>query len=114
MNRRFAVKIGINPISWSNDDLPSLGGETPREVPSAVYFDLATWHLINTVYAPARLAELRAMKTWYGEPRHWQRLMATVEHRLGHALAGAAEQAKIDVAQIGQARIDLDAVEAGL
>jgi inosose dehydratase len=25
----FAVKIGINPISWSNDDLPSLGGETP-------------------------------------------------------------------------------------
>ena len=25
---RFAVKIGINPISWSNDDLPSLGGET--------------------------------------------------------------------------------------
>ena len=26
------VKIGINPISWSNDDLPSLGGETPLEV----------------------------------------------------------------------------------
>jgi inosose dehydratase len=27
----FSVKIGINPISWSNDDLPSLGGETPLE-----------------------------------------------------------------------------------
>ena len=26
-----ACKIGINPISWSNDDLPSLGGETPLE-----------------------------------------------------------------------------------
>ena len=25
----FKVKIGINPISWMNDDLPSLGGETP-------------------------------------------------------------------------------------
>ncbi len=25
------VKIGINPIGWSNDDLPSLGGETPLE-----------------------------------------------------------------------------------
>jgi inosose dehydratase len=25
----FEVKVGINPISWSNDDLPSLGGETP-------------------------------------------------------------------------------------
>ena len=28
----FGVKIGINPISWSNDDLPSLGGEIPLEV----------------------------------------------------------------------------------
>jgi len=28
---RFDVRIGINPISWSNDDLPSLGGETPLE-----------------------------------------------------------------------------------
>jgi inosose dehydratase len=28
----FSVKIGINPISWSNDDLPTLGGETPLEV----------------------------------------------------------------------------------
>ena len=24
----FDVRIGINPISWTNDDLPSLGGET--------------------------------------------------------------------------------------
>lgn len=29
MTKTFDVKIGINPISWSNDDLPSLGGETP-------------------------------------------------------------------------------------
>ena len=25
------VRIGINPIAWSNDDLPELGGETPLE-----------------------------------------------------------------------------------
>ena len=25
------IRIGINPISWSNDDLPALGGETPLE-----------------------------------------------------------------------------------
>jgi inosose dehydratase len=31
MARQFDVKIGINPISWMNDDLPSLGGETPLE-----------------------------------------------------------------------------------
>lgn len=28
----MAVRIGINPITWTNDDLPSLGGDTPLEV----------------------------------------------------------------------------------
>jgi inosose dehydratase len=31
MSKRWNVRIGINPISWSNDDLPALGGETPLE-----------------------------------------------------------------------------------
>jgi inosose dehydratase len=28
---RFDVRIGVNPLSWMNDDLPSLGGETSLE-----------------------------------------------------------------------------------
>ena len=31
-NATFDVKIGVNPLSWTNDDLPWLGGETPLEV----------------------------------------------------------------------------------
>ena len=27
----MALSIGINPITWSNDDLPELGGDTPLE-----------------------------------------------------------------------------------
>ena len=29
-----------------------------RELPNRVYFDLATWHLINTVYAPKRVERI--------------------------------------------------------
>lgn len=29
--QRWNVRIGINPLSWMNDDLPALGGETPLE-----------------------------------------------------------------------------------
>ncbi|MFB3149724.1 MAG: TIM barrel protein, partial [Alphaproteobacteria bacterium] len=25
------IKIGINPLTWTNDDMPELGGETPLE-----------------------------------------------------------------------------------
>jgi inosose dehydratase len=28
----MSVRIGINPITWSNDDMPELGGATPLEV----------------------------------------------------------------------------------
>ena len=27
----MVIRIGINPITWSNDDLPELGGDTPLE-----------------------------------------------------------------------------------
>ena len=27
----MAVKLGTNPIAWSNDDMPELGGDTPLE-----------------------------------------------------------------------------------
>jgi len=28
----MGVRIGINPLTWTNDDMPDLGGETPLEV----------------------------------------------------------------------------------
>ena len=57
---------------------PSIAGAEPRPVPSRVYFDLSTWHLINTVYQPARTAELKNMGGFYGEPVHHTRLMKVI------------------------------------
>lgn len=93
---------------------PSRPGEPAREVPSRVYFDLATWHLINTVYAPARVAELARMRSFYADGRQHERLLRVVTERLGHALAAQAEAAKIEVAQGGDAEIDLSSIEPGL
>ncbi len=93
---------------------PGIAGAVPREVPSGVYFDLATWHLINTVYNPQRVAELRSMRGFYAEIRHHDRLMTVVDERLGHELAARAEAAKIAVAEGGATRIDLSHVEPAL
>jgi hypothetical chaperone protein len=98
--------------------LPSCGyrstGPGGREVPSKVYFDLATWHLINTVYAPARVSELARMKSFYADPQLHARLMTVVNERLGHALMAQAEAAKIAIAEGGDTRVALDAIEPGL
>jgi hypothetical chaperone protein len=89
-------------------------GTEGREVPNRVYFDLATWHLINTVYGPKRVNELQLMRHLYSNPRHHDRLMRVVDRRLGHALASHAEKAKIEVAAGGSTVIDLDEVEDAL
>ncbi|KAH0438796.1 Hsp70 family protein [Paraburkholderia fungorum] len=85
-----------------------------REIPNRIYFDLATWHLINTVYAPKRVSELALMRHLFLQTKHHDRLMRVVERRLGHALAAHAEEAKIGVAAGGETVIDLDEVEDDL
>ncbi len=93
---------------------PSRPGRAPLEVPSRVYFDLATWHLINSVYRPQRLMEIASMRDDYADPRHHARLMTTLKHRLGHSLAALAEDAKIAVSQGGTHEIDLFEIERDL
>jgi hypothetical chaperone protein len=92
------------------------GGDGPgcRPVPSKIYFDLATWHLINTTYTRNRLAELRVMRTMYTDQRAHQRLMRVLEQHRGHDLATRAEAAKIEVSGGGSAEIELEFVERGL
>lgn len=98
--------------------LPEFGYRTldpeGREMPNRIYFDLATWHLINTVYTPKRVTELKLMRHLFCDTRQHDRLMRVVERRLGHALAARAEEAKIGVAAGGETMIDLEEVEEGL
>ncbi|HEX4510399.1 MAG TPA: heat-shock protein, partial [Burkholderiaceae bacterium] len=93
---------------------PARAGRAPLQVPSRIYFDLATWHLINTCYGHKRLLEVRGLRHDYADPHHYARLMTTLRHRLGHALAGRAEDAKIAVAEGGGHAIDLGEVERDL
>ena len=117
---------GRGPAPGPGGRAGSGAGASPdaREVPSRVYFDLATWHLVNTVYSPARVAELRAMRDFYADRRHHQRLMTLVQQRLGHALLAQAEAAKIALAEgtrgeagpaaMNAVSIDLSSIEPGL
>lgn len=111
---RHVELASILPLCGYRGKGPQRAGEAPREVPSRIYFDLATWHLINTAYGQQRVAELRRMRDFYGDLRQHTRLMRVLEERLGHALIGQAEAAKIAVAQGGSTRIELDRLEAGL
>ena len=99
--------------------MPLLGfrhvGPSGREVPSRVFFDLSTWHLIQWLYSPRALRDAQNLRTDYADAALHARLMRVLNERLGHRLANTVEQAKI-AASVGgaDAPMALDWIEPGL
>lgn len=99
--------------------MPLLGfrhtGPTGREVPSRVFFDLSTWHLIQWLYAPRALRDAHNLRTDYADARLHARLMRVLNERLGHRMADTVEQAKIAASlSDADAPMPLDWIEPGL
>ncbi len=87
----------------------------PREVPSGIYYDLASWHLINSCYTPGVIAEMRARRADYADPCLHQRLMSLLQDHLGHELLNQAEAGKIALSEGAAAHdFDLTLIESGL
>ncbi len=99
--------------------MPLLGyrhiGPEGREVPSRIFFDLSTWHLIHWLYQPRALAQAQALWTNYTDTTLHRRLMRVLEERHGHRLAHEVEQAKIRCSQQdSDVAMDLSEVEPHL
>ncbi|KQR37901.1 Hsp70 family protein [Acidovorax sp. Leaf160] len=90
-------------------------GPRGREVPSRVFFDLSTWHLIQWQYAQKSVREAQQLRSDYADPQRHDRLMTVLNERWGHRLANAVEQAKIGASRSHDtATIALDWLEPAL
>ncbi len=73
-----------------------------RPLPSAPYYDLATWHRINRLYNARSIAELRSTVREAKFPELAAMMLAIVEDRQGHRLASRVEEAKIALSEAPQ------------
>ncbi len=99
--------------------MPLLGFGSPttragRDVPGGHYHDLATWTNINRLYNDKTRRELRDIHRDALQPELIDRMAHVLDRELGHTLAMLIEEAKIDLSQQDQVRIDLAMVEADL
>lgn len=85
-----------------------------REMPSGIFFDLATWHSINSAYTYQVLTEQRRLAFDAQEPEKSARLLALIEKRAGHWLANEVEQAKIALSDQQGTAMTLGRIETGL
>ena len=84
-----------------------------RQMPSAQYFNLATWHTINFAYTRKALTEIADMQRHAQDRARLDRLASLVRQRAGHWLALQVEAAKIGLSDQPSVHIDLGRIESG-
>ncbi len=84
------------------------------EMPSAQFFNLATWHTINFAYTRKAWMDLQDIHRDVANPAAFDRLFTLINQRDGHRLAMLVEDAKIDLSAKAEHHLPLDMVEAGL
>jgi hypothetical chaperone protein len=90
-------------------------GPNGREVPSSVFFDLSTWHLIHHAYSRKSLHNAAELWRLYTDRSLHERLLLVLKERLGHQILAQVEAAKIACSvSAATADIDLDFLEAQL
>ena len=83
-------------------------------MPTSTHLNLATWHTINAVYAPASLRALQSMRYDIVDPTGIDRLFRLIEQRAGHWLAMQIEQGKIELTEAERFAIDFQRIEPDL
>lgn len=98
--------------------MPHLGylaptGDGKGVMPRHYYLDMATWHRINMLYTARVASDLKALARMADRPELIARMMQVVANRQGHALAMAAEAAKIALSDAQATRISMSAMTGG-
>jgi hypothetical chaperone protein len=84
------------------------------ELPSSLFFQLATWHTINFAYTRQAWADLQQLYRGAIARTELDRLSRLISQREGHWLALQVEEAKIALSTAHRARLALDRLEPGL
>ncbi|CAM8646602.1 putative chaperone [Comamonadaceae bacterium] len=99
--------------------MPHLGykhvGTGGRIVPSSVFFDLSTWHLIHQAYTRKSMHFAKELWTDYTDQALHRRLMDALEEQHGHRMLASVETAKIACSISGDsAVVNLDFLDRSL
>ena len=111
-----AISIArVMPLLGKGTTLRKLYGPGTTSVPGAIYNDLATWEKIPFLYTPQNRRDAREMVQLAHEPQKMTRLQTVLDRELGHDVAFAVEQAKIQAnSGTEHSEIRLDEIENAL
>ncbi len=83
-------------------------------MPKGIYYELATWALINFAYTFANERMVRELLADAKAPERVARLQRVLQQRLGHRIGFSVEAAKIALSAVPAAPVPLQFIEDGL
>lgn len=100
--------------------MPMLGmhsfvqGSSRLGMPTAPYFELATWHLIHKQYERNNIHNIQQLKLRAEKPELVERLLKVLRNQDGHRLISHVEESKIHLAEHLEGKLDLSFIEDDL
>lgn len=103
----------IMPLLGKGSTMLGVNGSR-LEAPSSLYFDLTSWHLLNTLYSIKTINSLKNVYLSSEQKPLISRAINVLEKQLGHYLLQAAENSKIRLSHLEIDNIDISKVEHDL
>ena len=106
----------VMPLLGRGSQIRNAFGKETLPAPNRLFNDLATWQMIQFLYAADSRRAARELAKYAVEPEKLNRLVEVLEDELGHDLAFAVERGKIQAngTDLADPRIDLRILERGL
>lgn len=103
----------IMPLLGKGSLMTSMNG-SDIEVPSSIYYDLTTWHLLSFLYSHKTINSLKQVHAAAKDKILIQRALNVLKNKLGHHLLNTVENAKISLSEHKKINLDLNIIEDDL
>lgn len=103
----------IMPLLGKGSIVSGING-AQLQMPTSLYYDLTSWHLLNNLYTTKRINEIKDLYLASEQKLLVKRAIHVLEKKLGHYLLQAAENSKINLSSSLNDNIDVSGVENGL
>ncbi|MCS5708654.1 Hsp70 family protein [Candidatus Berkiella cookevillensis] len=103
----------IMPLLGKGSIVRGMNG-SKLEMPTSLYYDLTSWHLLNNLYSTKTINEIKDLYLVSEQKFLIKRAITVLEKKLGHYLLQAAENSKIKLSSSLLDDIDISKVEDDL
>jgi len=103
----------IMPMLGKGSFIRGING-AKHEMPTSLYHDLTSWHLLNNLYSRKNINEIKSLQLMAEQKHLILRAISVLQNKMGHYLLQSAENSKVKLSSSLDDIIDMSKIEDNL